>query len=101
MFNSISLRTTVVSLKDDDAVRNLYVKVKNINKLDTRKLVWLLNMGANTGVTNLMSKLFTNMPYRIMTFNSGFYNEHKVFGNALIKGMFDELVDDLILKGNR
>lgn len=100
MFNSISLRTAVVSLKDNDSLRNIIVKTTLI-KLDKKKLVWLLNMGQNTGINEFIERTFKTMPYRIMTFNNGFFNEHKVFGTVLLKGVFDEFVDDLILGGER
>lgn len=96
LLNTVSLKTTLVCLKDKDDIRNLFLKTK-YNKLDSKKFVWLLNMAPNTGVTDFMKNMFKLMPYRVMTFNNGMYGEHKTFGNALIKGMFDELVDELIL----
>lgn len=98
LFTRISLRATVVCHKDTDSLRNLLLKI-TANKLDTKKCVWFINMAKDSGTTPFIQHSFKDTPYKIMTFSNNIFGGGQLFSAGIIRGAFDEFVDELLLRG--
>ena len=94
MFTSqtIAFKYLVVTTKDTDDMRLMWTKMSNA-KMNTLRCVWMVNMAHDTEETDLMTKIFTRIPHRIVTFNSGLYGTKKAFTDVMFKGQFSGIID--------
>lgn len=98
LFSRIGIKNSIVCAKEDDSIRNLILRLQ-VLKLSMKDCVWMLNMAKDSGQTPFIETALKNIPYRIMTFSSSIFGEKQLFSSLLLKGAFNEYVDDLLLRG--
>lgn len=95
MFYTICLKYLVVTTKSDDDIRMMMLKLST-NKLLLDKAVWMVNMATDTKITPLMTKAFSKVRHKIVTFSGSMYGTNNLFTDALFKGQFTAIVDMLL-----